>query len=160
MTRSHFEDYKQFPIPPLAGGPGDPTSLGYVYVIGFEEAGVVKIGSALAPTMRLTELQCGNPFVLHLRAAVSIYVGSPVLVEQAAHRLADDFRIRAEWFELETDEALAVVIKAARNLKAKFGAYVHAHEQSLIEGRVKNAIQEDAQEAERRRILRQKLGID
>ena len=81
---SKFDDYKRFPLGlPMAGSINDPHSLGYVYIVGFSEPGIVKIGSTKHMPLRLNELQCGNPFVLDLKAAVSIYDGNPILVEFA-----------------------------------------------------------------------------
>lgn len=157
--RAGLEDYFRFPIGlPIAGSVVDPHSLGYVYIIGFEEPGIVKIGSAISIGLRLMELQCGNPFELHVRAVVSIYEGSPVLVERAAHRLAADHHIRGEWFSLTAEDALAVVIKAARNKKAKFGSYAGAYEKSMQRPDWEGI--EAQSEAERRRILRRKLGME
>lgn len=154
MTRTALSDYREFPIgAPIAGSVADPLSLGYVYIVGFSEAGIVKIGSALAPGIRLAELQCGNPFELHLRAAVSIYEGSPVLIERAAHKIARARHIRGEWFELDDDEALEVVIKAARNKKAKFGASVEAFRAAA------EPVDHAAAEEARRKTLRMRLGI-
>lgn len=151
---SKFDDYKRFPLGlPMAGSINDPHSLGYVYIVGFSEPGIVKIGSTKHMPLRLNELQCGNPFVLDLKAAVSIYDGNPILVEFAAHKLANDYQIRGEWFELEIDDALKIVLKAARNVKAKFGAQALAADDAMV-------CKAADHEAERRRILRQKLGMD
>lgn len=152
--KSKFDDYKRFPVGlPIAGSVCDPDSLGYVYVIGFDEPGIVKIGSTKNIVCRLNELQCGNPFELKALAAVSIYEGDPLLVEFAAHKIAQPANIRGEWFELETDDAIKVVIKAARNLKAKFGAPAIAADLALAPRHVDH-------EEERRKILRRKLGMD
>lgn len=156
MKRSKLEDYSRFPMgPPLAGAITDPNCLGYVYIIGFEEPGIIKIGSATCPGIRLKELQCGNPFELRLLAAVGIYEGDPTSVEFAAHRLAASQNIRGEWFALDEREALKIIIKAARNLKAKFGAHAVACEammeshQSFIDG----------DDNERRSKMMRRLGI-
>lgn len=157
MARSRLEDYSIFPVgPPIAGAVSDPDCLGYVYVIGFDEPGIVKIGSALSPGTRLTELQCGNPFELKLRSAVGLYEGSPVLVEFAAHKLLADRRIRGEWFHVDATDALRAIIKAARNLKAKFGAHCVAYQQQETDHRAANENFDD----DRRAQLRRKLGID
>lgn len=155
---SKIADYKDFPIgPPTAGTVLDPDSLGYIYIIGFEEPGVVKIGSAVSVGTRMAELQCGNPFELRLHAAVSIYEGSPVHIEFAAHRLAGEHRIRGEWFALDGDEALALVIKAARNAKARFGAQSVAMREAED---ARLAALADGGEDERRRLMRTRMGID
>jgi hypothetical protein len=158
--RTKLADYTviDLNLPPVAGGPGDPDSLGYVYVIGFAEAGVVKIGSAKWPTIRMGELQCGNPFELQLKAVVSIYDVNPSLIEFAAHRLAKEFHIRGEWFELTTHQALRFIIKAARDKKAKFGAASEAFAASMA--RHNAAMNDNTAEVERRALIRRKLGMD
>lgn len=140
---------------PMAGSMSDPHSLGYIYIIGFDEPGVVKIGSAQSPLTRLSELQCGNPFELQLRYVVSVYEGSPILIEFATHRLASEYKIRGEWFDLSAEEALAVVIKSARNAKAKFGAFIDAHNREID---LHDMERKDA-EARRQSALRLRLGI-
>lgn len=157
-----FDEYKTFPLgmPPYAGSVADPHSLGYVYVIGFEEADIVKIGSALAPDTRLGELQVGCPFELKILGLVSIHSGSPVLVEKAAHRLAKPAWIRGEWFELPVDDAIATIIKAARNKKARFTSALAAHERAMAD-HAETVDRERKQEEDRRRaILRRKLGME
>jgi len=156
-----YSEYKQFPHGgAFAGSHGDPHSLGYVYIIGFDEPGIVKIGSALSPFTRLLELQCGNPFELKVLAAVSVYSSAPVLIEQAAHKLAADSWIRGEWFELDEDEAIAVVLQAARQKRAKVGSAFAAHQRVEEEARKRIEELETVGEDERRRILRIKLGMD
>jgi hypothetical protein len=151
---SKFADYMEFPMGlPVAGSAADPDSLGYVYIVGFSERGIVKIGSAVNMMVRLRDLQCGNPFALKLRALVSIYEGSPAIIEFAAHRLAREHHIRGEWFRLDHEEALRIVIKAARDKKAKFGAYAKAFEKN-------NGPQGAEADEERRRKLRIKLGME
>lgn len=160
-VRSKFEDYFKFPVAvPMAGSSIDPESLGYVYVIGFSEPGIVKIGSAVSPGCRLTMLQCGNPFELKLLALVSIYEGNPMLVEYAAHRLAKEYRIRGEWFELSAERAVKVVLRAARNLKAKHAAYATVLEQTMADRRVLIDAEYKGEDSERRRKLRVKLGME
>lgn len=162
--RTKLEDYMRFPLdyPPVAGTSMDPDSLGYVYIIGFEESGVVKIGSARSVSGRISELQCGNPFELQCKAAVSIYEGNPVHIEMAAHRLAAEHRIRGEWFLLEVEDALRIVIKAARNLKARFGAVIEYFEEreALHRAALDDTSAAEAAEEERRRVLRVKLGME
>lgn len=162
-TRTQLKDYMRFPLdqPPTAGTHFDPHSLGYVYVIGFEESGVVKIGSASSVAARLRELQCGNPFELRCLGAVSIYEGNPVHVEMAAHRLAAEQRIRGEWFLLEAEDAIRTILKAARNLKARFGAAIEAFEDvEAMHAASLAPSAHEAAEAERRRVLRVKLGME
>ncbi len=160
-VKSNFEDYFKFPVAhPMAGSIIDPHSLGYVYVIGFEEPGIVKIGSAANPGMRLTELQCGNPFELKLLATVSIYSGNPCLVEFAAHRLASQYRIRGEWFDLSAERAVKIILRAARNAKVSHAAYAAVLAQAEIERTAERVLDDSGGDSERRRKLRIKLGMD
>jgi hypothetical protein len=159
MKQAAVEDYFRVSDGiPHAGGICDPDSVGYVYVVGFDEPNIVKIGSATCPTSRLSELQVGNPFELQLKALVSIYEGNPTSVEFAAHRLAAEFRIRGEWFELDAGDAVLCILKAARMRKAKFGPYAFAFDQHASQEAHARRIEK--MEQERLRALRVKLGID
>ena len=120
----------------------------------------MKIGAATNPGMRLNELQCGNPFELKLMATVSIYTGNPKLVEYAAHRLAQKYRIRGEWFELSAERAVKMILRAARNMKVVHAAYAAVLAQADIERRAETVADEAGQETERRRKLRVKLGME
>lgn len=154
MRKKCLDVFKQFPHgPPIAGGGGDAESLGYVYVIGFDEAEIVKIGSARSVGSRLSSLQGGSPFELKLLAAVSVYSDEPHHVEFAAHKLACEFRIRGEWFELGVDDALRAILKAARNKKIRVGSYIEAYEATMP----KPPTKKECALAEQR--LRVKLGM-
>lgn len=65
----------------------------FVYVIQ-DSSGAVKIGKANNPVARLSELQCGNPYPLTLRAVVVAYYGT----EETLHYLWARYRVRGEWF--------------------------------------------------------------
>lgn len=156
MRKTVISDYMQFPIgPPIAGAACDPLSLGYIYVIGFSEPGIVKIGSSKSVASRIAELQCGNPFELFLKAAVSVYEGQLDLLEFAAHRLASPARIRGEWFELEPEEAVPIILKAARNKKYKVGSFLEAFNANTT-----SSVDHAAIDAERRRLMRIRMGIE
>ena len=150
-----LSEYKEFPVgPPIAGCSGDPNSSGYVYVIGFDEAEIVKIGSAISIGMRLTQLQGGCPFELKLLAAVSIYEAQPLLVEFAAHSIAREMgaHIRGEWFELSVNDALRCIIDAAKRKRVSYGPYIAAHKAAANAGKAEREI-------ERLDKLRVKLGM-
>lgn len=152
-----LDDYKEFPVGlPMAGSIIDPDSKGYVYVIGFEEPGVVKVGSAQSVLMRLDQMQTGNPFKLQLVGAVSIYDIEPHHVEREAHRRLKEYRIRGEWFDVDADEALMHVIEAAKSKRAKYGSWARAYRKTQVAHL--RSIEED--ELDRRKKLRCKLGID
>lgn len=156
MQKIQISDYMEFPIgAPSIGTTADPESLGYIYIVGFSEPGIVKIGSTKFIGPRISQLQCGNPFELVLKAAVSVYNGQPDLLEFAAHRLARDAHIRGEWFELDVTDAVAVVLKAARNKKYKVGPYLHAFNDNF-----KSKVDHAAIDEERRRLMRIRMGIE
>lgn len=153
-----LSDYKQFPVGlPIAGSCVDPDSKGYVYVIGFNEPGIVKIGSATSIGCRLTSLQSGNPFELIVRAAVSVYDIEPISVEMKAHKLAAKVgrKIRGEWFDIDEDDALRCIIEAAKSKRTRYGpvkAAVEAQNQLVADAKSEH-------EEQRRAELRRKLGV-
>jgi hypothetical protein len=75
---------------------------GYVYWIGSDD-GDVKIGWALDPEKRLSELQTGNPCKLRVLAVVR---GSK-RDERALHAKLKEFRGLGEWFQREASLQLA-----------------------------------------------------
>lgn len=157
MKNSQISDYLEIGNQlPIAGQATDPRSLGYVYVIGFARNDIVKIGSATCPQSRLLSLQCGNPFELRVLGLVCVYEGSAFEIEHAAHKVASSRRIRGEWFAMEPHEAVEAIIKAARNMKAKFGAY--SVERRRIDAEYDAEISN--REDQRRANMRRKLGID
>jgi len=59
----------------------------------------IKIGYAVDPYSRLKQLQTGNPQKLELVG----YVEGDYETEAHIHSLFADFRVKGEWFELNTD---------------------------------------------------------
>lgn len=152
-----LDDYKDFPVGmPIAGSIVDPDSRGYVYVIGFDEPGVVKVGSARCVTLRIDQMQTGNPFNLRLIGAVSIYDEEPILVEKEAHRRLKEFRIRGEWFNVEADDAIRHVIEAAKSKRVRYGSWARAYRKTQVQ-HIRSIEQN---EIDRIKKLRTKLGID
>jgi hypothetical protein len=66
----------------------------FVYFIQ-DDRGPVKIGRAGDPLTRLSELQCGNPFKLTLRAVILAFTED---VEQRIHDMWRTAHVRGEWF--------------------------------------------------------------
>ncbi len=158
-----LDEYKRFPIGlPMTGGLSDTGALGFVYVIGFNEPGIVKIGSAVSVALRLEQLQCGNPFELKVHGVVSIYDIQPVLVEFAAHKRAKQMgtHIRGEWFQLDGDDALRCVIAAARSKRAHYGPWYKAIEEQWAAQKIAQENELHEAEIARRTALRRKLGMD
>lgn len=75
----------------------------FVYFIQEGDDGPVKIGEAFDPVKRLSELQCGNPRALALRAVVL----ATDETERSLHLKWSSIRIRGEWFESERIVPLA-----------------------------------------------------
>jgi hypothetical protein len=77
---------------------------GFVYFILNSEVRAVKIGWALKPRKRLSELQVSSPYKLSLEAAVA---GS-MEDERALHRALSRHKMSGEWFRwyLETHELI------------------------------------------------------
>ena len=78
------------------------TARGYIYVIGsFEHFMHVKVGLSGSPvhTARLSQLQTGNPFSLHVWAEFAVTRGSLRECEQFVHRNIDEFAFKNEWFK-------------------------------------------------------------
>jgi hypothetical protein len=70
------------------------TTPVFVYFIQ-DARGPVKIGRAGDPLGRMSELQCGNPYDLTLRAVVLAYTED---VEQRIHDMWQTAHVRGEWF--------------------------------------------------------------
>jgi hypothetical protein len=65
-----------------------------IYFIQQEDRGPVKIGFG-EPAGRLSELQCGNPQTLYLRATC----GGGRSEERRLHKALESYRVRGEWFD-------------------------------------------------------------
>lgn len=68
------------------------------YVVQATNGGPVKIGHSKDVNARLSEMQCGNPYLLVARALLD---GGNV-TERSAHKQFDDWRISGEWFAPES----------------------------------------------------------
>ena len=77
-----------------------------IYFIQSGDSGPVKIGKALNPEVRRSELQTGSSEQLHLRAILDVEDD----VERHMHVLLDPCRIRGEWFS--SDEMILNVAMA------------------------------------------------
>jgi DNA-binding XRE family transcriptional regulator len=90
---------------------------GFIYAIGAEGLTLVKIGRALDVGKRLKELQTGQPFPLHLVAAVSVEMDAQ-RVERQVHTLLSHVHRRGEWFEIVLDASTleALVLQAIQHV--------------------------------------------
>ena len=77
----------------------------------------IKIGIARNVTMRLRELQVGNPFLLRVVARHRIAHEAAANAEYLAHCALADRHHRGEWFEVTTAEARAAIRAAVRQSK-------------------------------------------
>ena len=89
---------------------------GYVYVIGHDRKGPVKIGKTRNnPDRRLSQLQTGNPRELYLFG--SRYVNNYHKVEQRAHTKLRRRRLKREWFNVSAEHALRTIDKSTVQTK-------------------------------------------
>lgn len=110
----------------------DPASvISYVYVIGEEDDGLVKIGLAKDPVLRLRGMQTGNPRRLRIERVV---VGD-INVEKLLHEIWASFAIyssatrdkphalpNTEWFQAEVREQLLPIMATASAMQIKYVA--------------------------------------
>lgn len=83
---------------------------GWVYIVGAQETGLVKIGYTSNPPRRFVALRTACPvemFVLYL-------VAGDASDEKALHRQFKSLRVRKEWFRLEPGNELDTFIHKAR----------------------------------------------
>lgn len=92
--------------PPLI--PRKPRATSYVYFIQPTVGGLIKIGAAVDPQVRLRHLQTGCPVELALLATMP----GTKKTEAELHARFADARIRGEWFE-PTESLLAYIERHA-----------------------------------------------
>lgn len=85
----------------------------FVYVIGVSQS-PVKIGTAVVPRERLSQLQMGSPETLVLHEAIQVPFHVAGDVESAAHRALVRHHRRGEWFNVDAADAAAVIRQVAR----------------------------------------------
>jgi len=68
--------------------------VSYIYFVREESRGNIKIGITSEPTLRLSQLQSGNPDVLNIEGIAN---GGP-LSEYALHVKFSEHQIHGEWF--------------------------------------------------------------
>lgn len=131
----------------------------YVYVIQWGDEGPVKIGIAVNPVLRFNELQGANWAELRLTAVIPVF-GSALALEQAAHKVAEEYKIRGEWFDLAPIEAVSAVLAAAKQIGADVQPVAEAEQRAKadVSWATQQALQ--AEEAERRREMRVRLGME
>ena len=86
--------------------------LGYVYIVSMDNHHFYKIGiSRKPPHIRLSSLQCGNPYQLRIEAI--IHCVDYALLEKRLHQMFIDRKVIGEWYGLSKDE-LQTAIDFAR----------------------------------------------
>ena len=85
------------------------TENTFIYVIGYDEEGPVKIGISTKPERRLKQLQTGQDKVLRLHHTESTSSGFPKFLEQFVHSQVNHRRLKGEWFDLSVADAIAEV---------------------------------------------------
>ncbi len=80
-----------------------------VYVIHAQGTDLIKIGwtRALTAENRRRDLQISNP---HKLVVIGLAVSAPTFVEKKYHRMLEAFRVRNEWFQLDHDERVRLVM--------------------------------------------------
>jgi hypothetical protein len=78
--------------------------LGYVYVIGQEDAGPYKIGYSITPGDRLTHLQIGTHNTLHLLFVLKTGWIASQRVEREVHTHFKEKLIRGEWYDASLED--------------------------------------------------------
>lgn len=78
-----------------------------VYAFGSEEGNPVKVGVSENPLVRISQVQNGHPFKLHIIKAWQHDLAHHV--EQRAHKLLKAYRLRGEWFTVDFETAIVAV---------------------------------------------------
>jgi hypothetical protein len=92
-----------------------PPSIGFIYVIRGEH-GLIKVGSSTNPRARLAQLRTASPFPLAIDYLGFTRADLYVDVEKTAHAILEDHRVNLEWFDCDSDIAVAAIHRAAYRL--------------------------------------------
>jgi hypothetical protein len=82
----------------------------FMYVIASNALGPVKLGISADPDQRVRELQTGHPEPLKVLHREPVDVERVRLFERLLHRDNSHHRLRAEWFNMTVEQAIAYVI--------------------------------------------------
>lgn len=91
--------------------------FGYVYVMSYPGSSKVKIGHALSPTIRASDI--GGTLAPEQPSIEALFWCAERRedVERAAHRLEKSNRRNGEWFEISVEQALVTIQSAADSQK-------------------------------------------
>ena len=81
----------------------------YLYVIGYDTKGPVKLGISTDPERRLGQLQTGHAECLQVYHTAPVPMEKARLYERLLHRDMSHRRLRGEWFDLPVEDAIAHV---------------------------------------------------
>jgi hypothetical protein len=79
----------------------------YLYVVGWDIKGPVKIGFTKNPTKRLKQLQTAQPHKLQTFFLKSVESKKAKILEGIVHTLNKHNKINGEWFNLTAEQAIA-----------------------------------------------------
>lgn len=85
------------------------NSKSFIYVIGYDVAGPLKIGISANPEKRLRQLQTGQDKQLRLFHIEETIAGYPRFMEGFIHSNLAPKRIKGEWFDVAVEDAIAEV---------------------------------------------------
>jgi hypothetical protein len=89
-------------------------------------AGPVKIGGSNVPSIRMREVQTGNPYPVTIEALFKTNRASAV--ESRTHKFLAKKRMCGEWFDVSVDEAVEAVMHVA----ARMPCLVLPHTESVV----------------------------
>lgn len=92
----------------------------YVYVIGVDADGPVKVGFAADVAVRLSALQIGCPDELMVHKAVSVPKVMADLVERAVHAKLKEHHRRGEWYNVTAGQAINAVSELAAFMVGRY----------------------------------------
>lgn len=95
--------------------------MGWVYIIGADESGMVKIGYTANPPKRFVALRTACPVEM---TVLYLMPGDPS-DEKELHRRFADLRLRKEWFRFEQGSPLDVFVREALT---DLDMYLHCEE--------------------------------
>lgn len=81
----------------------------YLYVIGWDANGPVKIGYTTDPERRLAQLQTAQPNPLQIFHTREVEAERARLMEGLVHKVNRRHKINGEWYNLSVDDAIAEI---------------------------------------------------
>ena len=82
----------------------NPDAPAYVYIVGWQAAGPIKIGYTTSIYARLAALQTSSPFALSVWMAIRSRAAASI--ERACHERIKHLAMRGEWFDCAAEDAM------------------------------------------------------